>query len=254
MKAILVDDEADSHIALKSLLERRHPEVEILASGYNVKEGVQLVQQHKPDLLFLDIEMPDGSGFDLLEQIQSPSFNLIFVTAFNQYAQTAIRFGALDYLSKPVDPIELSAAILKAQVKRIEQIQLFQLEIMRETLAKLEKKELPQRMSISTAQGILYFPTADIIRLEAMQNFTEFKVAEESRRLIASNNLKRYEIDLRPYPTFMRVHRSHIVNLLQINRFTKGDKAYLEMADASIVPVSLKYKEELVRRMEELSI
>ncbi len=254
MKAILVDDEVDSHIALTSLLERHHPEIEILASGYNVQEGVQLIKEHSPELLFLDIEMPDGSGFDLLNQIPQPQFHLIFVTAFNQYAQTAIRFGALDYLTKPVNSAELSAAILKVQVRRLEKIQSLQLEILKETLEKLKKKELPEKMSISTNEGILYFPTVNVIRLEAMANFTEFKIQDAKKRMIASNNLGRYENDLKPYPVFMRVHKSHIVNLKHVIRFTRGDKAYLELVDQSVVPVSLRYKEEVGRRMRELSV
>lgn len=238
MKTLIVDDEERSHIALESVLDRHHPELQVVGHGYNVQQGIELIQLHQPDLLFLDIEMPDGTGFDLLQHITKAQFHLIFVTAFNQYAQTAIRFGALDYLTKPVVTAELSNAVLKARVKQIERIQLEQLEIIQETLGKLEQRQLPQRMSIATTKGVLFFPTADVIRLEAMDNFTEFKVHQDARRLIASHHLKKYELDLKPFTNFMRVHRSYLINLLHVQRLIKGDKWFVEMTDGVLIPVA----------------
>lgn len=257
MKVLIVDDEPGSHVVLREHLGTHFPELAILTSAYCVDEGLDLVKRFQPELLFLDIEMPDGTGFDLLkasEELGLLKFQVIFVTAHNQYAQTAIRCGALDYLLKPVSSTEVSTAVLKAKVKQLEYIQHAQMEIMRDTLLKLEKRELPIRMSISTLEGILYFATEQVIRLEAMQNFTEFIVADESRRLIASFNLKKYETDLKPFEVFMRVHRSHIVNLHKVVRFKKGDRYFLEMTDQTIIPVSKKVIGELNRRLGELSV
>lgn len=252
MKTIIIDDDERSHLVIGNLLEQHHPDIQIIANGYCVKEGLEMVQQYEPELLLLDIEMPDGTGFDLLNEIIHPQFYVVFVTGFNQYAQTAIRFGALDYLTKPINNTELTNAILKAQLKRLERIQLAQLEIMRETLSKLERKELPQRMSISTTEGVLYFPTDQVIRLEAMQNFTEFMLLDDKRRLIASHHLKKFESDLKPYTNFMRIHKSHLINLLKVHRLIKGEKSYVEMVDQTIIPVSKRYRKELEARMERL--
>lgn len=248
MKALLIDDEQDSHDVLSMLLRENHPEISIKGNAYSVEEGVQLIERLEPELLFLDIEMPDGTGFDLLHRFDRPNFQIIFVTAFNQYAQTAIRLGALDYLTKPVDKLELKAALLKSQIKQLE-IQVAQLEIIRDTMSKVMDRQLPLRMSISTQKGVLYFPTADVIRLEAMQNFTELIVDQDKRRLIASVNLKKFEDDLRPYHQFMRVHRSYIVNLQKAIRLSKGDHFALEMKDGFLVPVGKKYRENVVKRM-----
>lgn len=252
MKTLIIDDDERSHVVLRDLLVRHHPEVEVVSAGYNVKEGVELVNSYRPELLFLDIQMPDGTGFDLLNAVPDPKFHLIFITGFDQYAQTAIRFGALDYLSKPVNPADLATAIIKVRLRQIERIQLAQLEIMQETLRKLEKRELPQRMSIATNQGVLYFPTIEVVRLEAMQNFTEFIIRSDSRRLIASHNLKKFELDLKPYAVFMRIHKSYLVNLLQITRLIKGEKSYVEMIDGVIVPVAKRYRQELENRLQNL--
>ncbi|MEL7118683.1 MAG: LytTR family DNA-binding domain-containing protein, partial [Bacteroidota bacterium] len=188
-----------------------------------------------------------------LQHFKSPSFQVVFITAFNQFAQTAIRFGALDYLTKPVDPLELKAALLKAQVKQLE-IQVAQLEIMRDTLSKVVEKKLPLRMSISTNKGVLYFDPANIIRLEAMQNFTEIKVEHDNRRLIASLIIRRFEEDLKPYRQFMRVQRSHMVNLHKVVRLARGDQFGLEMIDGKLVPIGKRYREDVVRRLEEYQV
>ena len=238
MRTLIVDDEPSVHDALKTHLSLHHPEVKVLDSGYSKEEGLKLIRKYQPDLLFLDIHMPDGTGFDLMEALENITFQVIFITADNQYAQTAIGFGALDYLLKPIGATELTTAILKAKLHRLERIQLAQMQIMRETLEKLQRRELPSKMSISTTQGVLYFSTQDIIRLEAMQNFTEFKVANDPRRLIASSTLTKFENDLKPFEDFIRVHRSHLINLNKVVRLIEKEKCYVEMTDGSIVPVS----------------
>lgn len=255
MRALIIDDEVESHEVIRQ--HTKESEVQILGSGYSKQEGVDLIKQHQPDLLFLDIEMKDGTGFDLLKEVQkfqAINFQVIFITAHNQYAQTAIRMGALDYLLKPVSASELSSAILKAEVRKLQYIQQAQMQIIQDTLSKLAKQELPEKMSISTLKGILYFPTASIIRLDAMQNFTEFKVDGDPRRLIASFNLKKFETDLKPYNTFMRIHRSHIINLHKVVRLKKGERYFVEMIDGEVLPVSKVQQEELVGRLREFTV
>ena len=254
MKTLIIDDEPDSHDALREHLSRHHPEVRIMDSGYSVEQGLELIRKYQPELLFLDIHMSDGTGFDLIEALDRVNFQVIFITAHNQYAQTAIRFGALDYLLKPIAVMELTTAILKAKLRLLESIQLAQMQIMRETLDRLHRRELPPKMSISTADGVLYFSTRDIIRLQAMQNFTEFKVANDSRRLIASFNLKKFENDLKPFEDFMRVHRSHLINLNKVVRLIRGEKCYVEMTDGSIVRVSKMHVQQLAESLSGMTV
>jgi two-component system, LytTR family, response regulator len=253
MRSVIIDDEHDSHIALGEQLRRNHPDLEVVGSGYNVAEGRQLIQEKRPDLLFLDIDMPDGTGFDLIESLPERHFQLIFVTAYNQYAQTAIRLGALDYLLKPVDPKELKFAIGQAKMQRLAQVQLEQLQVMQETLRTLtelhqESKRLPPRMAIPTSEGVHFFPPEDIIRLEGTGNYTRFFLRGEQSHLIASQSLGKYETDLKPYrQTIMRVHKSHMVNLFQVTRLIKGERASLELSDATVVPIGRKYRTAVER-------
>ncbi|HKK74684.1 MAG TPA: response regulator [Saprospiraceae bacterium] len=254
MQAVIIDDEKDSHLTLGDKLKRQQPDIEIVAAAYNVEEGREIILRHQPQLVFLDIDMPDGTGLDLVRSLPERNFHLIFVTGHNQYAQTAIRLGALDYLLKPVDDLELGQAILRAKQAQLQQIQIEQLEIMQQTLQLLRQQQLPERMSIATNEGVLYFPTEKVIHLQAMQNFTEFHVAEQEQRLIASHHLKKYETDLQPYPTFMRIHKSHLINLRRVIRLIKGDKSYVELSNGKIVPVSRKHRSHLEKALERMNI
>lgn len=252
MKALIIDDEVQSHVVLKNALTENHPEVEVLDAAFGVKEGIQLIKKYDPDLIFLDIEMPDGTGFDLLNLMPKINFQIIFVTGLNQHAQTAIRLGALDYLIKPVVPEELSAALEKAKQKQEQQSLFTQLEIMRETLERLQRDQPPKRISIPTARGVLFFDSQDIIQLDAMQNFTEFILETSDKRLIASCNIKKYEEDLLPFPTFMRIHRSHIINLYKVARLQKGDRWYVEMINGTILSVSRKNRDKLEEELNKI--
>lgn len=249
MKTIILDDEAQSHQMLGGLLINNHPEVQVVASGYTVNDGLQLVKEHQPELVFLDIELPDGLGFDLLEQLEQIDFNVIFITAYGHYARTAIRFGALDFLLKPISKEDLALALRKAKENKKRKITEDQLQIMWETLQRLQEKKLPTRLGISTSDGIHYKPVRDIVRLEAQQNYTEFIFAERQKKILASVNLGEYEEQFSPYQEFMRVHRSHIVNLHFVDTYVKSDGGYLVLRDGSSVSVSRLYREELVERL-----
>ena len=249
MTAIIVEDEIQSHNVLSKLLSQNHPDVEVLASAFTIEEGYQKVTMLKPDLVFLDIELPDGSGFDLLKRIPDPEFSVIFITAFDNYAVTAIRFGALDYLLKPAGEEELADALQRARQKIQKRITAEQLEIIWETLANIQEKKLPERMSISTADGILYKNVEDIIRLEAQQNYTEFTIANSPKKLLASVHLGKYEEQFELYDDFVRVHRSHLVNLHYVDKFVKSDGGYLVMKNEDTIPVSRKYKDDLLDKL-----
>lgn len=252
INAVVVDDEPACHDILSEYLRKAPTPIQVQASAFGVEEGIKAIMEYRPQLVFLDVEMPDGTGFDLLAQIGQPFFQIIFITAHNQYAQTAIRMGALDYLVKPITLQDLTVSILRLQVSLLEQIQRQQLLIIQDVLEQIEKRELPRRMSIATTKGVMFFATADIIRLEAMENFTEFLVQGDDRRLIASVNLKKFELDLKPYHNFMRVHRSHLVNLIKVSRFIKGDTALLEMENGDRVPISKRWKDKILQRLSNI--
>ncbi|MCB0554259.1 MAG: response regulator transcription factor [Phaeodactylibacter sp.] len=251
MRAIIVDDELQSQRVLQELLAQNHPEVEIAASGSSVEEGYQLIRQHKPEVVFLDIEMPDGLGFDLLKRFEDYKFQVIFITGHNEYAITAIKFGALDYLLKPVSAEELAIALQKASQALKEKITEDQIQILLETLQNFEAKKLPSRIAISTTGGILYKQVKDIIRLEAQENYTQFSLWNDAKGILASINIGEYVEQFERYREFMRVHRSHLVNLLYVDKFVKGE-GYLVMEDGAQVNVSRPYREELLERLDQI--
>lgn len=251
MKAIIIDDEEQSHLVLTNLLTKNHMDIDLVGHAYNVEEGVTLIQQKQPELVFLDVEMPDGTGFDLLKYFTTPSFNIIFTTGYNKYAHAAIRFGALDYLLKPIIEEELQEAINRAKNKKAEQIAQLQIQILTESLARLQQKQLPTRLAISTSEGIFYKQVKDIIRLEAQQNYTEITFANTSKKMLTSVNLGEYEAQFKDYPEFMRVHRSHLVNLRFVERFVKGEGCLVAPNDETIL-VSKRYRDKVTYKLAQL--
>jgi two-component system, LytTR family, response regulator len=251
MKSIIIDDEEQSHVALKRLLEN-HVEIQVAASGYNVADGVRLIREQRPGLVFLDIEMPDGTGFDLLQQVDDPSgFVVVFITAHNQYAVTAIRSGALDYLLKPVSAAALAEALDRMWEKIKEGIAVEQLRQVVEAFQQLQEQKLPARMIVRTQEKIHFVPVDEIKYLKADGGLTEIHRADGGKRLVVTLNLGAYEEQFRPYRQFMRVHRKHIVNLLMVDHYDKGE-VFLMMQDGSKIDVSRDNREELLERMREL--
>lgn len=238
--AILIDDEAKGRMALRQKLKEYCPDVQVEGEAENGEEGLRLIEELQPDIVFLDIEMPRLNGFDMLLQLQRKDFHLIFTTAFDHYAIKAIRFAALDYLLKPVDIEELKAAVKKI-IKNGQQVnnggRL-------ETLAHNLKTAL-NKIVISTLEGLLFFDINDIIHIEAQSNYTVFSFTNRPR-LTVSKTLKEFE-DLLPSEQFFRTHHSHIINLQYIKRYTKGDGGQIELQNGEVVDVSRKKKEEFLK-------
>ncbi len=253
MNVLIIDDETHSHEALTRLLVPAHQEVQVLAHAYNVEEGVNLARAHHPDLVFLDVEMPDGTGFDLLERIGKPSFYVIFITAHNKHAETAFRFGALDFLTKPIEPGLLGEAVSRAKERLNERFTMEQLRIALEAFYNAKEKKLPERIAIHTSKGMQLLPVEDILYLEADANYTDFHYVSlgKKRVLTASLNLKVYDEHFEPYATFMKVHRSYIVNLRMVDQYLKGDQV-LVLRDGTQVGVSKTFKEEVEERLENV--
>lgn len=253
MRTLIIDDEQQTHEALKRLLYPENKDVEIVGHGYSVADGLTLAQREAPELVFLDVEMPDGTGFDLLEKIGAPAFHVVFITAYNRYAETAFRFGALDFLTKPLDSELLGAALDRVRKRRSEQYTLEQLQIALETFHRARDKKLPQRIAVSSSKGLEMITVADILYLDADMNYTDFNYLHlgKKNKITASLNLKAYETHFEAYPEFMKVHRSHIVNLMMVDRYLKGDYA-LMMRDGQMVPVSKAHREAVEGRLGEI--
>jgi len=249
MKLAIIDDEEQSHKVLKHFLKQEHPSLEVVASGYNITEGFELLEHHQPDLVFLDVEMPDGTGFDLLQKIGKPRFMLIFITAHSKYAVSAFHFGALDFLQKPITSQPLADAIMRVQEKRKEGLAIEQLKAAHEAFKSQQK--LPSRMTVSCLEGIYYIPVQDIIRLEASGNSTEIFYLGAKKRLISSVNIGTYKEQFAPYKEFFHTHRTHIVNLLMVESYIKGEN-HLILKDGSQVPVSRENRADLLQRLKEI--
>ncbi|MBB1284986.1 response regulator transcription factor [Flavisolibacter sp. BT320] len=243
LKAILIDDEIHSLESLALLLEDFCPDVQIINKCRSAKEGLTAIRSENPDLVFLDIEMPNINGFEMLEQLNKIPFAVIFTTGYDQYAIKAIRFNALDYLLKPIDPTELVNAIKKVQQQHYlplaEQFQLL--------LKQVQNKDHQfNKIAIPTLEGFELLPASHIIRCEAADNYSHL-IIHNRNTLTACRTLKEIEEQLHNFTYFLRVHHSHIVNLNEVTRYVRGEGGYLIMSDGSTVSVSRSKKEALLK-------
>lgn len=245
INAIIIDDERHSCDALKMLLDKCCKDVQVIAVCYSAEEGIRKINELKPQLVFLDIEMPHMNGFQMLEQLSSINFEIIFTTSYDQYAITAFKFSALDYLLKPIDREELQKAVEKVS-KKITPPVSQQLEIL---LQKINQPAIPvQRIALPTMQGLEFIPVDSIISCSSNNNYTEFFLTDK-KKILVSRTLKETEDMLSEY-SFLRVHNSHLVNMNAITRYVKGEGGYLVMTDGSTVDVSRSRKELLLQRLQ----
>jgi two-component system LytT family response regulator len=238
LKAILIDDEKNNLINLEQLLKAYCPMVEVVATAMNAAEGKGLLLQHHPDLVFLDIQMPEKNGFELLRELHQYDFEVIFVTAFDQYAIQAVRFAAVDYLLKPVNIEELQAAVGRALTNNRDKKKNLQLENLIQLLQ--EKKE-EHRIALTTMKETRFIRTPEILRCESSNNYTIFFLAS-GEKLTASRPIFEYEELLKEYG-FIRCHQSHLVNRKYVKSWVKDDGGYLLMDNGHQVPVSRNKKE-----------
>ncbi len=247
LRIIIVEDELHSRESLRNLVNDYCEDVEVVAVAESVEEGLEKIINHKPDLLFLDIEMQTGTGFDLLEQSKNFSFEVIFTTAFEHYALKAIKFSAIDYLLKPIDVEELQAAVVKVQKKKDT---LTQNKKLINLLSNIQNKDSKQhKITLATSEGLEFINVTDIIFCEANGSYTNFHLKQE-KNLIVSKHLKEYENLLNEY-NFLRVHQSYLINLAEVEKFVKSNGGYIIMKGGEQVSISHKKKEEFVLKMSE---
>jgi len=242
IKAVIIDDEKKCISLLKHLIENHCADISVVAEAENAAQGIQAIQTHKPDLVFLDIEMPDKTGFELLNSVPDPKFDIIFTTAYNHYAIKAIRFSALDYLLKPVDLDELKSAVARAYKKHNKKDHKESVETL------MHNVRSPQhnfsRISLSTQDGLVILHVDEIVYCEASGTYTLFFL-KNKEKIIVSKTLKEYEELLKDHH-FLRVHNSFLINLNEVKKYIKGDGGSVIMSNGNEVFVSKRRKEEFL--------
>lgn len=237
IKAVIIDDKISSIELLKWLIGQHCPEIDQVHSATSVAEALPLILEVQPDIVFLDIQMPKQSGFDLLSQIGKWNFEVIFTTAYNKYAIQAIRFSALDYLLKPVDAQELIKAIERFKVKRI--YAPAGEELYRNFLQNITNRD--KKLALPGVTDITFVALENIVRLQAERNYTRF-FFDNGKEFFTAKTLKEYE-GLLPSEIFIRVHRTHLVNKNFISRYNR--EGILHLTDGSSVEVSRRKKDQL---------
>ena len=244
INTIIIDDEKKCVSLLSKTLEKNFPEVNIIATANNADDGTRLIRLHEPDLIFLDIEMPNKTGFDLLTTLDEINFDIIFTTAYHQYAIKAIRFSALDYLLKPVDEEDLNAAITRYKQKQ-KSNKNEQINMLVDNLKNLSNAY--SKISVSTAEGVIFLNVADIIYCEATGSYTQFFL-RNNEKLLSSRTLKDFE-DILTEHNFFRIHNSFLINNNEIKRYIKGEGGSVIMSNGNEVLVSRRKKEEFMRKL-----
>jgi two-component system LytT family response regulator len=244
IRAIIIDDELHCRKTLRILLEEYCREVEVIEQCDNGQSGTEAIKRLKPDLVFLDIEMPHMNGFELLEQFQVIQFAVIFTTGYDQYAIRAFRFSALDYLLKPINHEELVKAVNKVS-QQVHYPMPQQLEILLQKIS--QQHQGIHKIALPTMEGLQLVDVDSIISCISDSNYSVL-LLKDKQKLTVSRTLKETEEILEEH-SFLRVHNSSIVNLNEINKYIKGEGGYLVMSDGSTVDVSRSRKEALLRKL-----
>jgi two-component system LytT family response regulator len=243
INAILIDDEKHCLETLRMMLNRYCKDVHIIEECSSAKKGLEAIERHSPDLIFLDIEMPIMNGFELLQRLPEIPFAVIFTTSYDQYAIKAIKFSALDYLLKPIDPEELISAVAKVSSRK----QLPGAEQFNILLKQIKQKGAGfEKIAIPTLEGFELIRADQIIRCEADDNYTHVFLKNKNK-IVSSRMLKEMEELLQEFRYFERVHNSHLVNMNEVSKYIRGDGGYLLMSDGSTVSISKSRRESLIK-------
>jgi two-component system LytT family response regulator len=243
INAIIIDDEMHCRKILAMMLKEYCPSVKLLEQCSDGEAGLRAIENLKPNLVFLDVEMPKLNGFAMLEQISEVDFAVIFTTGYDQYAIKAFRYCALDYLLKPIDPKELISAVNKVQ-HRLQLPGNEQFDLLLKKIG--NKDEILQKIPIPTTDGYELLAVADVLYCEANDNYTRFSLRNK-KKMIACRMLKDVEEQLTDFPFFVRIHNSYIVNMKEVKKYVRGEGGYLIMSDDSSVSVSRSRKDLLLK-------
>ena len=248
IRTIIVDDEPRARESLRLILNKFFPDFDIVGEASGVEEAFNVITKEKPKVVFLDIKMPDGSGFDLLKKFQQIDFRVVFVTAFEEYALDAIKFSAFDYILKPVNTNEIRETIAKLNID-LNQNDDIVLK-MKAFFENMEGKQNQKKIVLKTAESIHLVALSSIVRCESDCNYT-WVYFDNQPKILISKSLKYFE-DLLTNYGFIRVHQSHLVNLNFVSRIDKVDGGVLVFYDGTQVPVSVRKREQLFKLIEKM--
>ncbi|WBX72024.1 LytR/AlgR family response regulator transcription factor [Tenacibaculum retecalamus] len=246
LTAIIVDDMPSALKMLQNDIIKHHKEIEIIGTAKSVVEAAVLLRKKQPDILFLDIMLGDGTGFDVLEIHPNLSSKIIFVTASDEFAIKAFKFAAIDYILKPYSNEDLSNAINKAKIQIKPDKE--QLTVLQQSIN--QPNQRPKKISLSTSDKIIVVNLDDIIRCKSDNNYTEFFLID-NQKILVGKTLK-YFADMLKEFDFIRVHQSHLINTQYIKEFIKSDGGYLVLKNKKTIPVSVRKRNEVILKLEKI--
>lgn len=247
LRTLIIDDEINLVDSLELMLKEYCPKIDVIAKETSFKAGVESVIKNEPDLIFLDIEMPHGTGFDLLQKIPERKFEVIFVTPYSEYAIKAIKFSALDYILKPVNITELINAVNKVTEQKLKATFHERFQSLTENI----QNEKFNKIAIPTSDGLEYIEISKIISIEADGRYSKILLLN-GKKLYVSRNIGEFE-DLLSENGFYRIHKSHLVNLSHVIKYSRTDGGLVEMSDSTSFPLSRNKKDGFLIQMKNIS-
>ena len=245
-KVLIIDDENRTRDFVKKMIDSFQLDLEVFTDGENVETGIEAINRIQPDIVFLDIQMPDGTGFDVLNSLETKKFEVIFITAYQEYAIKAIKFSALDYILKPIDAEELHSAILIA----IDSVDFKKEDLQYEALENNIQPGNRRKLVLKTQECVYIVDLMEIIRCEADKNYTFFFL-NSGKKILVSRTLKDFETMLNGYG-FFRIQQSHLINLDYLDRYDKHQGGAIIMKDGSALPLSPAKKDQFFKLLERL--
>ena len=249
MRTIIIDDEITARAAIREEVALYCPRLVVVGEADGLASALSLIEQLRPDLVLLDIQLGDGTGFQLLDQVRWKSFQVVFITGYDQYAIHAFKANAIDYLLKPFHPKELTEAVEKAALQKEYSLQSAALKRLLEN----QQNGLGKKVAIPLTGGVSLYDQSEILHLEAMGNYSKIYLRDKET-LLSARTLKEYEDALQIYG-FERVHHSHLVNLAHLRKYVNNrDGHFLELSDGSIIPISKRKKAHILSMLERISV
>lgn len=248
MRTLIIDNEEQIRIGLKKQLRAFCPIISDLEEASGVKAGLKAIEEFKPELVFLDVEMDDGTGIELIKKLGNFNFQLIFITAHDKYAINAFKLSAIDFLLKPIDAEDLIKAVDKAERNLKNKTLDLQFQILQESLSSITIHE--KKIVLKDSESIYFVKVSDIVHCKAEGPYTEFYLIPQ-QKIIISKSLKEYEELLEPFG-FIRTHHSHLINIKRIVRFDKADGGTLILENKQVVPVSQRKREQIMELLNNM--